>query len=97
MVTRKPQYTGEEALWKIPIIAKRVALSSIDLVIQLENYPVNSHEIESRMWALSGQIGHMNRLFHTYWKAEAKKKPTTGGADKRPGSIRGGRVKSPKD
>ena len=74
MVKRGPKYTPEEAEGRIPGVAKNVALQSVGLVIALENWPVNSREIEQRVFSLSGQVGYLARLFHVVWKNEGLKK-----------------------
>lgn len=68
------KYTEEEAQARIPIVAKRVALQAVDLIIALQNHPIDSHEIESRVWALTGGTGYLNRLCHVVWKAAGLKK-----------------------
>lgn len=74
MVRRGARYTPEEALSRIPTVAKRVALEAVDLVITLENYPVDSHEVERRLWALTGMVGLLSRLCHRVWKYEGVKR-----------------------
>ena len=74
MPKRGPRYTPDEARARIQTSAKRVALEAVDLVIALENLPINTHAIERRIWALSGQVGYLSRLCHIVWKYEALKK-----------------------
>jgi len=68
---RGSQYTKEEAEGLIPSVARLVALGAVDLVISLDHYPLDSGEIERRLWALSGEFGHLSKLFHVLWKARA--------------------------
>jgi len=63
--------TPQEAEGRIPIVAKRVALEAVDLVIALDKYPVDTMEVERRVWSLSGQAGYLARLCHVIWKKEA--------------------------
>jgi len=79
MPTRRtgPRYTPEEARVMIPISAKRVALEAVDLVIALEKYPIDSHNVERRVWALRGQVYLLQRLCYVIWKYEALKKAAT--------------------
>jgi hypothetical protein len=65
------QYTKEEAAERIPSVARLVALGAVDLVITLDHYPLNSGELEMKLWQLTGEVGHLNKLFHTLWKADA--------------------------
>ena len=67
------KYTPEEAEARLPLVAKRLALEAVDLVIALERYPIDSHEIERRVWALTGEAGYLSRLCHVVWKAEGLK------------------------
>jgi len=76
-----PRYTPEEARVMIPISAKRVALEAVDLVIALEKYPINSEQVERRVWSLTGQAGFLSRLCHVIWKYEALKKAAAKGKD----------------
>jgi len=64
-------YTPDEAKGRIPETAKRVALEAVDLVIALDKLPIDSQGVERRLWSLTGQVGHLNRLFHVIWKFEA--------------------------
>lgn len=74
-VTKKgARYTPKEAEGRIPIVAKRMALEAVDLVIALERYPINSHEVERRMWSLNGQVGFLSRLLHIIWRYEGIKR-----------------------
>jgi len=70
---RGARYTPEEAALRLPIVAKRLALETVDLVIAMEKYPLNSGNIERRVWSLTGQAGMLARLFHVIWKYEALK------------------------
>lgn len=74
------KYSRDEAEGRIPLVAKRVALQAVDLVIALEKYRINSQEIESRVWSLSGLTGYMNRLFHVVWRDEGLKRLKAEGA-----------------
>jgi len=79
---RRPgkHYTPEEARARIPVVAQRLALQAVDLVIALERHPLDSHEIEHRIWALSGQAGYLSRLCHLVWKHEGLKRAVAQGA-----------------
>jgi len=68
---RGARYTPEEAEARIPLVARQVALEAVDLVIALDKLPTNSQGVERRLWSLTGQVGHLNRLVHTVWKFKA--------------------------
>jgi len=68
-----PRYTPDEARGRIPVVAKRVALEAVGLVIAMEKYPINSAEIERRLFSLTGQVGHLFKLCHVIWKYEGLK------------------------
>lgn len=70
---RGAHYTDEEARERIPTVVKNVALSAVDIGILLEELPINHRDIEMRVFQLCGLVGYMSRLFHTVWKADAKK------------------------
>ena len=69
-----PKYTPEEARCRIPIVAKRVARDAADLVVLLAAADLDSHEVERLVWALSGQVGYLNRLCHVVWRYEGLKR-----------------------
>jgi len=71
MVKRGARYTPQEAKARIYEVARRLALDVVDLGIALDKYPINSHEVERRMWVVSGEAGFLNRLCHVVWKYEA--------------------------
>ena len=81
MGKRRYKYSYEEAKSRIPIVSKRVALEAVELLVLLTEglrgedppYPINSREIEHRVWALTGQVGYMSRLIHIVWRHEALK------------------------
>lgn len=75
-----PRYTPEQARARIPILLRRIALSAVDITVQLDVKDINSHAIETRVLALSGLAGLLNRLCHVVWKYEALKKAAEGGA-----------------
>lgn len=80
-MTRKgPRYTPEEARARIPVMLQRIALTAVDIGVQLDSYPIDSQEIESRTLALSGMVGLLNRLCHVVWKSEALKRVAAEGA-----------------
>lgn len=66
-------YTPEEAKARIPLMLKRAALEAIDCAIQLDHYPVNSREVESRVMALQGYVGHLLKLCFVVWREPKKK------------------------
>lgn len=76
-----PKYTPEEARGRIPAVARHVALEAVDLVIALEKHPVDSAEVERRIFSLTGQAGHLTRLCHVIWKAEGLKRAETPAAE----------------
>jgi len=80
MPTRGARYTPKEAEGRIPILALRVARDAQDLVLALEKYPIGSHEIEHRIWALLGEVGFLGRLCHVIWKYEALERATRSSA-----------------
>lgn len=65
-------FTPEEAEARIPTMFKRIALEAIDCAMQLDKYPVNSREVESRVLALQGYVGHMIKLCFVVWRAPKK-------------------------
>lgn len=67
-------FTPKEAKARIPIVLKRIALQAIDCAIALDTYPINSREVESRVMALQGYLGHLVKLCFTVWR-EPKKAP----------------------
>jgi len=77
---RKPgaHYTPDEAEARIPEVARRVALEAVDLVIALDRHQINSQAVERRLWSLTGQVGHLNRLVHVVWKFKALEQATAG-------------------
>lgn len=79
MGRKKSSYRREEAEGRIPEVARRLALEAVDFVIALERYPLDSREVEHRLWALSGLTGHLNRLCHVVWKSEGLKRAATKG------------------
>ena len=81
MPKRGPRYTPEEAESRIPDVARNVALEAVDLVIALENHPIDSHEIERRIWSLTGQAGFLSRLCHVVWRHEGLKRAAEGPAE----------------
>jgi hypothetical protein len=76
-----PRYTPEEAEARIPVMLQRIALTAVDIGVQLDSYPIDSQEVETRMLALSGMVGLLNRLCHVVWKSEALKRVAAGSAD----------------
>lgn len=65
-----PRYTPAEARARIPILLRRVVLTAVDIGAQLDTYPIDSQAIESRVVALSGLVGLLNRLCHVVWRHE---------------------------
>lgn len=65
-------FTPEEAEARIPTVLKRIALGAIDCAIQLDEYPVNSREVESRVLAVQGYVGHLIKLCFVVWRAPKK-------------------------
>jgi len=76
---RGPRYTPEEAEARIQTVAKRLALEAVDLVISLDSNPIDSHEVERRIWSLTGQAGYLSRLCHIVWKYEGLKRASEQG------------------
>jgi hypothetical protein len=76
-------YTEEEARGRIPDLARRVALDSVNLVITLDRYPVESAEVERTLWAFSGEVGLLSKLIHTVLRAEGLRKFAEQSASKR--------------
>lgn len=74
------KYSEKEATGRIPLVAKRAALEAVDLVIALERYPINSREVEHRVWALTGEIGYLSRLIHVVWRHEGLRRLKEQGA-----------------
>lgn len=95
MVKKGARYTPEEAMGRIPDVAKHLALECVGLVIALESYPVQAREIESRVWSLTGQVGYLARLFHTVWKDEGLKRYARGGPVERQVPIKGAKAFKP--
>jgi hypothetical protein len=81
MVKKGPRYTPKEAQARIPIVARQLALSAVDLVIALERHPIDSHEIESRVWEITGEAGFLGRLCHVIWRYEALTRYVTQGEE----------------
>lgn len=79
MGKRRYKYSCEEAKARIPLVARRVALEAVDLLVILTEgergveapYPINSREVEHRVWALTGQVGYLSRLIHIVWRHDA--------------------------
>ena len=73
-------FTPEEAEARIPTVLKRIALGAIDCAVQLDKHPVNSREVESRVLAVQGYVGHLIKLCFVVWrepkKAETDAAPT---------------------
>jgi len=67
-------FTPEEAEARIPIVLKRIALGAIDCAMQLDKYPVNSREVESRVLAVQGYVGHLIKLCFIVWREPKKAK-----------------------
>ena len=80
MVSKKPRYTPDQARARIPVVLKRMALTAVDIVVQLEAHDVDSQEVESRVHALTGLAGHLSGLCHVVWKYEGLKRAATQGA-----------------
>jgi len=76
-----PRYTPEEARARIPILIKRIALTVVDIGVQLETHPIDSQAIESRVVAMSGLVGLLTRLCHVVWKYEGLKRAAAEGAE----------------
>ena len=66
-----PRYTPEQARARIPILLRRIALTTVDIAAQLDVEDINSQAIETRVLALSGMVGLLNRLCHVVWKYES--------------------------
>ncbi len=75
-----PRYTPEEARARIPILIQRIALTTVDIGVQLETHPIDSQEIESRVAAMTGLVGLLARLCHVVWKHEGLKRAAAEGA-----------------
>ena len=75
-----PRYTPEQARARIPFLLRRIALTAVDITALLDVEDINSHAIETRILALSGLAGLLNRLGHVVWKYEALKKAAEKGA-----------------
>ena len=75
-----PRYTPAEARARIPVLLQRIALTAVDIGVQLDKYPIDSQEIESRVVAMSGLVGLLNRLCHVVWKYEGLKRAAAEGA-----------------
>ena len=71
-----PRYTPKEAQAKIPILLRRIALTAVDITMQLDEYPIDSQAIETRVLALSGMAGLLSRMCHIIWRYEALKRLT---------------------
>jgi len=74
MGSKKPRYTPDQARGRIPVVLKRIALTAVDITIQLEKHGIDSHEVESRVHALTGLAGHLSGLCHVIWKDEGLKR-----------------------
>ncbi|GAI91925.1 unnamed protein product [marine sediment metagenome] len=69
--------TPAEAEARVPIILKRLALSSIDCMIKLDTCKLNSREIESRILEITGYIGLLNKCVYIVWRAPKPEKKKT--------------------
>ena len=69
-----PRYTPKEARARIPVLLRRIALTAVDVTMQLDKYPIDSQVIETRVLALSGLAGLLTRLCHIIWRHEALKR-----------------------
>lgn len=67
-------YGRKEAEGRIPHVVKTIALLAIELRIDLDNHPITSRTLEKTMYALSGQIGHLYKLFTVVWRDEGLKR-----------------------
>ena len=74
MVSKKPRYTPDQARSRIPVVLKRMALTAVDIMLQLETHDVDSQAVESRVHALTGLAGHLSGLCHVIWKYEGLKR-----------------------
>ena len=74
MGSKKPRYTPDQARGRIPTVIKRMALTAVDIMVQLEAHDVDSQEVESRIHALTGLAGHLSGLCHVVWKSEGLKR-----------------------
>jgi len=80
MGKRGPRYTPKEAEAMIPEVVRRMTLTGVDLMIQLDTYPIDSREIEVAVAALTGLAGRLSRLCHVIWRNEALKRAAPQGA-----------------
>lgn len=72
-------FSPEEAEARIPGVLKSTALEIIDCMLKLDKYPVNSREVESRILAIQGHVGHLVKLCFVIWRAPKKEKPSAPG------------------
>ena len=76
MGKKGPRYTPKEAQARIPVLLRRIALTTVDIAKQMDEYPIDSQVIETRVLALSGLVGLLVRLCHIIWRYEALKRLT---------------------
>jgi len=81
MPKRGPRYTPEEAEARIPGVARSLALEAVGLVIALERRGPYSHDVERRVWAITGEAGFLSSLCHVLWRNRALEKAEAPGAE----------------
>ena len=67
-------YGRKEAEGRIPHVVKSVCLLGIELMMDLETASLTSRKVEKTMYALSGHIGHLSKLFAVVWRDEGLKR-----------------------
>jgi hypothetical protein len=76
-------FTLEEAKQRIPEMLRRIALSSVDAVICLDKYSIDSQEFEMRIMAMQGYMNHLWKLYMIVCKTPKTVRDASRGMPKR--------------